>query len=78
VGDVFMMVTPGKLWIHLCNPEALANVLRKEEKLPRAMEIFEMTKVFGDNLTTVYYASRLSDGDGLMSSLGGRKSLAQA
>jgi len=53
VGDVFMMVTPGKLWLHLCNPEALAEILKKEEKFPRPMEIFAMTKVFGENLTTV-------------------------
>ncbi|KAJ4286037.1 hypothetical protein N0V90_013384 [Kalmusia sp. IMI 367209] len=52
MGDVFLMVTPGRLWIHLCNPEALTEVLRKEKEFPRPLEIFEMTKVFGDNLST--------------------------
>jgi len=53
MGDVFLMATPGRLWIHLCNPEALADVLRKDKEFPRPLEIFEMTKVFGDNLSTV-------------------------
>lgn len=55
MGDVFMIATPGRNWIHLCNPEALAEVLRKEKDFPRPMEIFAMTKVFGDNLTTVCF-----------------------
>ena len=55
MGDVFMIVTPGRNWIHLCNPEALTEVLRKERDFPRPMEIFEMTKVFGDNLSTVRF-----------------------
>jgi hypothetical protein len=53
MGDVFLMVTSGRLWIHLCNPEALVEVLRKDKEFPRPLEIFEMTKVFGDNLSTV-------------------------
>lgn len=53
MGDVFMMVTPGRLCVHLCDPEALNEVLRKEKEFPRPLEIFEMTKVFGDNLSTV-------------------------
>ncbi|OAL45508.1 putative cytochrome P450 [Pyrenochaeta sp. DS3sAY3a] len=52
LGDIFMMVTPGRLWVHLCNPEALSEVLRKEKDFPRPLEIFEMTKVFGDNVST--------------------------
>ncbi|KAH8704634.1 cytochrome P450 [Phaeosphaeriaceae sp. PMI808] len=52
MGDIFMMVTPGRLWVHLCNPEALSEVLRKDKDFPRPLEIFEMTKVFGDNLST--------------------------
>lgn len=52
-GDVVMMVTPGRLLIHLCGPEALAEVLRNDKEFPRPLEIFEMTKVFGDNLSTV-------------------------
>lgn len=53
MGDIFMVVTPGRNWVHLCNPEALTEVLKKEYNFPRPMELFEMTKVFGDNLSTV-------------------------
>ncbi|PSN65279.1 cytochrome P450 [Corynespora cassiicola Philippines] len=52
VGDVFVMVTPARIWVHLCNPEALAKVLRKEKEFPTPLKIFEMTKVFDDNLST--------------------------
>ena len=60
MGDVFMMVTPGRLWVHLCNPEALAEVLRNEKEFPRPLEIFEMTKIFGDNLSTACPRFRIS------------------
>ncbi|KAF1952258.1 cytochrome P450 [Byssothecium circinans] len=52
IGDIFIMVTPGRVWVHLCDPEALAEVLRKDKEFPRPLEIFEMTKVFGENLST--------------------------
>ena len=69
MGDVFVMVTPGRNWIYLCNPEALMDVFRRRSDFPRPLEIFgksldlwmlgcrltpsEMVNVFGPNLSTV-------------------------
>jgi hypothetical protein len=53
IGDIFMLVTPGRNWIYLCNPEALLEVLKNNQRFPRPLELFEMVNVFGDNLSNV-------------------------
>ena len=68
-GDVFVVVTPGRNWLYLCNAEALLDVFQRRADFPRPLELFgrpqlpcnsptmltwpEMVKVFGPNLSTV-------------------------
>jgi hypothetical protein len=78
IGDIFMVVTPGRNWVHLCDPEALSEVLKKEHQYPRPMEIFEMTKVFGDNLSTVCYPCTIRTRFTLLIFAGGRQNVAEA
>lgn len=48
-----MVVTPGRNWIYLCNPEALVEVFKNNKEFPRPLKLFEMVKVFNDNLSNV-------------------------
>ena len=40
MGDAFFIVTPGRNWFYLCNPEALADVFQRRIDFPRPLEIF--------------------------------------
>ena len=40
MGDVFMLVTPGRNWLYLCNAESLVDVFQKRAGFPRPLEIF--------------------------------------
>ena len=40
MGDVFMMVTPGRNWLYLCNAESLVDVFQRRSDFPRPLEIF--------------------------------------
>ncbi|KAL8837432.1 MAG: hypothetical protein Q9170_002516 [Blastenia crenularia] len=52
LGDVFVVVTPGRNWLYLCNAEALLDVFQRRTDFPRPLEIFEMVNIFGQNLST--------------------------
>ncbi|KAL2038881.1 hypothetical protein N7G274_008403 [Stereocaulon virgatum] len=51
-GDIFVVVTPGRNWLYLCNAEALLDVFQRRAEFPRPLELFEMVNVFGPNLST--------------------------
>lgn len=68
MGDVFVVVTPGRNWLYLCNAEALVDVFQRRADFPRPLELFgmsylskgqllliliEMVNIFGLNLSTV-------------------------
>lgn len=53
MGDVFMMVTPGRNWLYIANPEALMDMYRRRSEFPQCIELTEMLNVFGTNLGTV-------------------------
>ncbi|KAI1078846.1 cytochrome P450 [Whalleya microplaca] len=53
MGDVYMLVTPVKNWLYLCNPDSLMEVFRRRLDFPRPLEIYEMLNIFGPNLSTV-------------------------
>ncbi|OTB08909.1 hypothetical protein M426DRAFT_316209 [Hypoxylon sp. CI-4A] len=53
MGDVYMLVTPGRNWLYLCNPESLMDVFRRRLDFPRPLELYEMLNIFGPNLSTV-------------------------
>lgn len=40
MGDVFMLVTPGRNWLYLCNAESLVDVFQRRSDFPRPLEIF--------------------------------------
>lgn len=53
MGDVFMMVTPGRNWLYIANPEALMDMYRRRSEFPQCVELTEVRNVFGTNLGTV-------------------------
>ncbi|KAF2651590.1 cytochrome P450 [Lophiostoma macrostomum CBS 122681] len=52
MGDVFMVVTPGRNWLYVCDPQALEVIFQRRGDFPRPLEIFEMVNIFGANLST--------------------------
>lgn len=40
MGDVFMIVTPGRNWLYVCDPQALADIFQRRSDFPRPLEIF--------------------------------------
>lgn len=42
LGDVFVLVTPGRNWLYLCNAEALLDVFQRRADFPRPLELFGM------------------------------------
>ncbi|KAI0006870.1 cytochrome P450 [Xylariaceae sp. FL0662B] len=53
MGDAYMLVTPDKNWLYLCNPETLMEVFRRRTDFPRPLEVYQMLNIFGPNLSTV-------------------------
>ncbi|KAF2746361.1 cytochrome P450 [Sporormia fimetaria CBS 119925] len=52
LGGAFVLVTPGRNWLYVCDPVALADIFQRRADFPRPLEIYEMTNVFGPNLST--------------------------
>jgi len=40
MGDPFMVVTPGRNWPYVCEPEALVEIFQRRSDFPRPREIF--------------------------------------
>lgn len=40
MGDVFMLVTPGRNWLYVCNAEILMEIFQRRTDFPRPLEIF--------------------------------------
>ena len=40
MGDAFVVVTPGRNWLYLCNAEALMDIFQRRADFPRPLEIF--------------------------------------
>ncbi|KAI0396623.1 cytochrome P450 [Xylariaceae sp. FL0594] len=53
MGDAFVLVSPGRNWLYLANPEALMDVFRRRLDFPRCLELTEILNVFGPNMSTV-------------------------
>ncbi|KAM7183640.1 Cytochrome P450 [Rhypophila sp. PSN 637] len=54
VGDVFAIATPGRVWLYIADPDALADVFRRKDDFPRCLEMTErLLNVFGPNISTV-------------------------
>lgn len=39
VGEVFLIVSPGRIWLHLAHPEALVDFFRRRNDFPRCLEM---------------------------------------
>jgi hypothetical protein len=39
LGDVFALVTPGRTWVYIANPDALMDVFRRRTDFPRCLEL---------------------------------------
>ncbi|KAA8569039.1 hypothetical protein EYC84_000712 [Monilinia fructicola] len=52
LGDAFILVTPGKNWLQLCNAETLIDINARSREFTRPTEMLEMLNVFGPNLGT--------------------------
>lgn len=53
MGGVFMMVTPGRNWLYIADPDALMDMFRRRTDFPQCIDLTEMLNVFGTNLGTV-------------------------
>jgi hypothetical protein len=53
MGDAFVMVTPGRNWLYIANPEALTEVFRRRADFHRCVELTEILDVFGPSIATV-------------------------
>ena len=40
LGDIFVVVTPGRNWVYLCNAEALLEMFHRRTDFPRPLELF--------------------------------------
>ncbi|CAD6445644.1 b9eaa774-2cf2-4e9f-826b-e6514ce54bdb [Sclerotinia trifoliorum] len=52
IGDAFILVTPGKNWLQLCNAETLIDINARSREFTRPTEMLAMLNVFGPNLGT--------------------------
>ncbi|KAI0974683.1 cytochrome P450 [Xylaria arbuscula] len=53
MGDAFILVTPGRNWLYVADPEALMDIFRRRTDFPRCLELTEVINVFGPNISTV-------------------------
>ncbi|KAK7748118.1 hypothetical protein SLS53_001371 [Cytospora paraplurivora] len=53
LGDVFIMVTPGRNWLYIGNPDLIMEMFRRRTDFPQCIELTEILDVFGKNLGTV-------------------------
>ncbi|GAW20478.1 hypothetical protein ANO14919_099840 [Xylariales sp. No.14919] len=53
LGDVFMLVTPGRNWLYLGHPDIVMDVTRRRDDFPRCVELTQVLDVFGPNVGSV-------------------------
>lgn len=53
LGDVYIMVTPGRNWVYIADPDLIMEMFRRRADFPQCIELTEMLNVFGRNLGTV-------------------------
>ncbi|KAH6985792.1 cytochrome P450 [Ilyonectria sp. MPI-CAGE-AT-0026] len=51
-GDVFIIVSPGMLFVMVCNAEAIRQITSRREHFPKLTETYEILRQFGDNVLT--------------------------
>lgn len=53
MGDAYILVTPGRNWVYVGNPDLIMEVFRRRTDFPQCIELTEILDVFGKNLGTV-------------------------
>ncbi|KAI1325372.1 putative cytochrome P450 [Xylariaceae sp. FL0255] len=53
LGDVFMLVTPGRNWLYLGHPDVIVDVVRRRDDFPRCIELTQVLDVFGPSVGSV-------------------------
>ncbi|KAI0391646.1 putative cytochrome P450 [Xylariaceae sp. FL0594] len=53
LGDVFMLVTPGRNWLYIGHPDIVVDVVRRRDDFPRCVELTQVLDVFGPSVGSV-------------------------
>ncbi|KAH8882995.1 cytochrome P450 [Thozetella sp. PMI_491] len=53
MGDAFIMVTPGYLWVYINDPDTVTDCLRRKSDFKHPVMMTEMLNIFGPNLSAV-------------------------
>jgi cytochrome P450 len=55
LGDAFILATPGKNWIYLCDADATHDIIKRERsgEFARPVELLAILDVFGPNISTM-------------------------
>ncbi|KAH6899656.1 cytochrome P450 [Thelonectria olida] len=51
-GDIFIVVSPGMLWVMVANAEAIAQISSRREHFLKLTETYDILRQFGDNVLT--------------------------
>lgn len=51
-GDTFVMVSPGAIMIQTSNADVIRQVITQRDKFPKPCQIYQMLKIFGENVVT--------------------------
>ncbi|KAH7323164.1 putative cytochrome P450 [Stachybotrys elegans] len=53
LGNVFMLVTPGRNWLYIGHPDIVMEIVRRRDDFPRCVELTQVLDVFGPNVGSV-------------------------
>lgn len=53
LGDVFMLVTPGRNWLYIGHPDIVMDIVRRRDDFPRCIELTQVLDVFGPSVGSV-------------------------
>ena len=53
LGDVFILVTPGRNWLYIGHPDIVMDITRRRDDFPRCVELTQVLDVFGPSVGTV-------------------------
>ncbi|KAH8647610.1 putative cytochrome P450 [Tricladium varicosporioides] len=53
MGDTFVLVTPGRNFVYIRNAQTMADIFQRRLDFPRPLELYELTNIFGENISTV-------------------------
>lgn len=57
MGDVFMLVTPGRNWMYVGHPDIIMEIARRKDDFPRCLELTQVLDVFGPSISSVSASS---------------------